>query len=75
MENKDLMEKFCNLHGWHYKKGILIDTEMVNDDYDKQFFNEEVMNDFVNECWMWEHEDGEPEQVYDNVEEVINIET
>lgn len=72
MSDYDSQEKFCNLHGWYRKSGILVNTEMINDDFDQQFFEEDMVSDFMKtNVNMWQHEDAEPEQVYDSVEEVI----
>jgi len=71
VDNYDKQEKYCNLHGWYRKDGAEFKTEMINDDYDTMFFPEDMLGDFMKKCSRWIHEDGEPEQVYECVEEVI----
>ena len=44
---KELEKEYCKYHGWEKKKGIMINTEMINTDYEKYFILEEEIDDFI----------------------------
>ena len=69
-----LEEEYCEKHGWEKKKGLMVNTEMINDDYEKFFIPEENHGDFFEECWMWVEKESDDEGVYDDTEIVEHIE-
>lgn len=70
----DLEKQYCNFYGWNRHDGIWIDSEMLNSDYDKMFFPEDMAGDVVSHGYAWTNDDGDDEAAYDDCDIVEHIE-
>lgn len=71
---KKLKEEYCRLNGWIKRKGILLDTEAVDDSYSEFFIADDCKSDYYKEVEMWCEEEGNDEGVFDDEDIVEHIE-
>ena len=54
---EDLQDKYLEEQGWKRKYGLIIQTEMIDDEFPEWFFPEEMENEFLSRGFRWQHTD------------------
>lgn len=71
---KDLEVAYCEYHGWKKKKGIMVNTEMIDTDYEKYFISSDQVSDFISEGEFWCCEEYDDEGVFEDCDIIEHIE-
>lgn len=66
--------EYCNVNGWERHYGIWINNEMLNSDYDKMFFPEEMGCEVMSHGHAWTNDDGDDEGAYDDCDIIEHVE-
>ena len=53
----DLQDRYLEEQGWKRKYGLIIQTEMIDDEFPTWFFPEEMENEVLSRGFRWQHED------------------
>lgn len=54
-----LKDRFIEEQGWKRKYGLIIQTEMITDEFPEWFFPEEMESEVLSRGFRWQHEDHE----------------
>ena len=68
----DLRDRYIEENGWKRKYGLIIKTEMINDEFPEWFFPEDMENEVLSRGFRWQHEDVE--QVYEDCDILEGVE-
>lgn len=71
MNELELKEEYVKKHGWEKIAGYKINTELLETDCDSIYIDSDEFNEITSPVIFWRDKDGENEQIFDEIDELI----